>query len=119
MPGSLVNHALPSHGSNSSLTACLSILPAIRAVHPLLFRPQAIHYNESTRLLHADLTLIASRPTELGALQGYFGLILCNQVFEHVPQPFLAAKAIFALLRPGGLLFWTAPFIERRSQREK
>ena len=43
-----------------------------------------------------------------------FDLIVCNQVFEHVPQPFLAAKALFALLKPGGLIFWTAPFMERQ-----
>jgi len=43
-----------------------------------------------------------------------FDLVLCNQVFEHVPQPFQAAKAIFAMLRPGGLLIFTAPFMERQ-----
>ena len=35
------------------------------------------------------------------------------QVFEHVPQPFAAVKALFNLLKPGGLALWTALFMER------
>ena len=42
-----------------------------------------------------------------------FDAIVCNQVFEHVPEPFAAARAIYSLLRPGGILIWTAPFLER------
>lgn len=45
-------------------------------------------------------------------------LIVCarpcvTQVFEHVPEPFASARAMLGFLRPGGLLFWTAPFMER------
>ena len=42
-----------------------------------------------------------------------FDVILCQQVFEHVPQPFTAAGALYRLLRPGGFVFWSAPFMQR------
>ena len=35
------------------------------------------------------------------------------QVFEHVRQPHVAAATLAALLRPGGVVVWTAPFLER------
>ena len=69
------------------------------------------------RQLHADLVALgrdAEANRTWDAAMPRFDLIVCNQVFEHVPQPFLAAKALYALLRPGGLVFWTAPFMERQ-----
>lgn len=42
-----------------------------------------------------------------------FDAIVCTQVFEHLPQPFAAAAALHRLLKPGGLLYWTAPFMQR------
>lgn len=41
-----------------------------------------------------------------------FDLIICNQVFEHISSPFDSAVAVALLLAPGGLLFFTAPFME-------
>ena len=35
------------------------------------------------------------------------------QVFEHLPNPFAAASALHGLLKPGGVLLWTAPFTQR------
>lgn len=37
--------------------------------------------------------------------------IICTQVFEHLAHPETAAKAMFKILRPGGALLLTAPFI--------
>ena len=42
-----------------------------------------------------------------------FSLLVCTQVFEHVRNPHNAADVLYNLLLPGGLLIWTAPFMER------
>lgn len=47
--------------------------------------------------------------TEIAAPDGSFDCILCTEVFEHIPRPDLAVREFARLLRPGGLLFITAP----------
>jgi ubiquinone/menaquinone biosynthesis C-methylase UbiE len=37
-------------------------------------------------------------------------IILCSEVFEHIPNPVLAIKEFSRLLKPGGKLILTAPF---------
>ena len=63
------------------------------------------------RVLHADLTKLES-----GAPAGVpsFDLIVCNEVLEHVPDPFAATRSLYALLKPGGLVIFTAPFACRQ-----
>jgi SAM-dependent methyltransferase len=39
-----------------------------------------------------------------------FDVVLCTEVFEHVPDPLLALKEFARLLRSGGTLLLTAPF---------
>ena len=39
-----------------------------------------------------------------------FDVILCTEVFEHLPEPILAIKEFSRLLRPDGHLIITAPF---------
>ncbi len=41
----------------------------------------------------------------------YFNAIICTQVFEHLAYPEKAAKSLFDLMAPGGILLLTAPFI--------
>lgn len=38
-----------------------------------------------------------------------FDTVLCNQVLEHVPEPFLLMKEIARVLKPGGFLILTTP----------
>jgi SAM-dependent methyltransferase len=40
-----------------------------------------------------------------------FDAILCTEVFEHIPEPSAAIREFARLLRPGGKLILTAPFI--------
>lgn len=40
---------------------------------------------------------------------GYADVILCTEVFEHVPEPLRALREIERLLKPGGRLIFTAP----------
>ena len=70
------------------------------------------------RSLSADLSALAESASA-GKLdlasQGVpaFDLILCEEVLEHVPEPFAATRALLLLLRPGGHVFVTAPFNAR------
>eukprot|EP00798_Chlamydomonas_sp_ICE-L_P000326 gene326-33537_t len=44
-------------------------------------------------------------------LVGVYDIVFCTQVFEHLHDPFLAAREIFAIVRPGGKVIVTAPHI--------
>ncbi len=43
------------------------------------------------------------------APDGYFDVILCTEVLEHIPRPYLAIKEFSRLLKSGGQLFISAP----------
>lgn len=38
-----------------------------------------------------------------------FGLVLCSEVLEHVPQPERALQTLYRILRPGGIAIVTTP----------
>jgi ubiquinone/menaquinone biosynthesis C-methylase UbiE len=40
-----------------------------------------------------------------------FDVVLCTEVLEHIPNPLHALKEFSRVLRPGGILILTAPFI--------
>uniref|UniRef100_A0A7S3EXC4 Methyltransferase type 11 domain-containing protein n=1 Tax=Haptolina ericina TaxID=156174 RepID=A0A7S3EXC4_9EUKA len=65
--------------------------------------------NHKKRTLNADLNRLSASD-----MAGWprFGTIICNQVFEHISSPFQAAVAIAEMLAPGGVLLFTAPFME-------
>lgn len=74
------------------------------------FRPAAIE--------RYDIFDIAAGPgvTVVGDLQhcpqvpdDTYDVIVCTQVLEHVPNPFLAAAELCRILKPGGLLLLTVP----------
>lgn len=54
-----------------------------------------------------DLTMLRRK---LGAAQ--FGFIICAHVLEHVRQPWVAARNIQFLLKPGGRLLVTVPWVQ-------
>jgi SAM-dependent methyltransferase len=39
-----------------------------------------------------------------------FDFVLCLEVLEHVPRPWLAVKELYSVLKPGGVLLLTTPF---------
>ncbi|MEK7623104.1 MAG: class I SAM-dependent methyltransferase [Patescibacteria group bacterium] len=47
-----------------------------------------------------------------GFPDGSFETVFCTQVFEHIPQPWLAALEIKRLLATGGVAIVTAPFLQ-------
>lgn len=39
-----------------------------------------------------------------------FDFVICTDVFEHIPRPWVAARELHAVLKPGGKLLLTTPF---------
>jgi len=46
-----------------------------------------------------------------GMPKNHFNAVICTQVFEHSAYPEKAAKSLFEIMAPGGVLLLTAPFI--------
>jgi SAM-dependent methyltransferase len=60
-------------------------------------------WDQSTLDIVSDITAIPEP-------DGSFDVILCIEVFEHLPNPILAIQEFSRLLQPGGQLILTAPF---------
>jgi SAM-dependent methyltransferase len=45
-------------------------------------------------------------------LKGHFNFVYCSALLEHVQNPFAAAVNIRGLLKPGGQLFFTGPWVQ-------
>jgi hypothetical protein len=54
-----------------------------------------------------DPDFIGSRPE----LQARFGLVVCGALLEHVKDPFLAARNVASLIKPGGHLYYLGPWV--------
>ena len=54
---------------------------------------------------------IVSDITAIPEADASFDAILCSEVFEHLPDPLAAFREFARLLRPGGRLLLTAPFL--------
>lgn len=67
-----------------------------------------------------EITDVVSRPgvhyvcdihEPQGMPKNYFNAVICTQVFEHLAYPEKAARSLFDLMAPNGVLLLTAPFI--------
>lgn len=47
-----------------------------------------------------------------GLSADFFDTVICTQVFEHIPKPWLAVKEINRILKNDGICIVTAPFIQ-------
>jgi ubiquinone/menaquinone biosynthesis C-methylase UbiE len=54
---------------------------------------------------------IVSDITAIPVADGSFDAVLCSEVLEHLPRPEAALRELARILRPGGRLILTAPFI--------
>ena len=53
---------------------------------------------------------LVSDITSIPAPDASFDVVLCTEVFEHLPDPLAALHEMVRLLKPGGSLIFTAPF---------
>jgi len=44
---------------------------------------------------------------------GQYGLIICCSILEHVKNPWLAAETLTKLLKPGGSIYISTPWVQR------
>jgi len=59
---------------------------------------------------HGDLARL-EHPGAAGSLHEQIDFALCNMVFEHVSQPAASARGLFQLMRPGGIVLFSVPFV--------
>jgi SAM-dependent methyltransferase len=60
---------------------------------------------------HSGAVDMHGRADAIPAVDGSFDVVVCTQVLEHVSNPFLAMKEFRRVLREGGLLIATVPFV--------
>lgn len=76
--------------------------------HPTFARALGQHMSYTNTFYHQEPRLDVCAP---GEHAGCYDLVVCSEVFEHVPPPLEPAWAgLFELLRPGGLLVFSVPY---------
>ena len=76
--------------------------------HPALAAALGRHMTYTNTFYHCEPRLDVCAP---GEHTGRYDLVVCSEVFEHVPAPLEPAFAgLFELLRPGGLLVFSVPY---------
>ncbi len=59
--------------------------------------------------LELGLRAVQGELGDVGYPSGHFDVVICSEVFEHVPNPRRLAEEIARVLRPGGLMWATTP----------
>jgi SAM-dependent methyltransferase len=75
------------------------------------YMPEPAQRNRYPEVPHQDLG-------GLSLADASFDFVLCNEVFEHLPDLTGAIREIFRVLKPGGQLLSTFPFFYDRAQTE-
>jgi SAM-dependent methyltransferase len=84
--------------------------------HPTFAHALGRRMSYTNTFYHQEPRLDVCAP---GAHAGRYDLVVCSEVFEHVPPPLAPAWAgLFALLRPGGLLVFSVPYRAGAATRE-
>jgi SAM-dependent methyltransferase len=84
--------------------------------HPALAAALGRRLRYTNTFYHCEPRLDVSAP---GEHAGRYDLVVCSEVFEHVPPPVEPAFAgLFELLRPGGLLVFSVPYHADGETRE-
>jgi len=68
------------------------------------------HEGLQTGVWDTSKTDIVSDILSIPIEKNSFDVILCTEVFEHIPNPIAAIDEFYRLLKPGGILIVTAPF---------
>jgi SAM-dependent methyltransferase len=110
-----IRTALDRHAVHPQGAACLDVGAGEEPLRPDLerrgyaYQSLDITQNRSNSIRYVarlDAPLPAGGPPE-----NHFDLILCTEVLEHVPDWRAAFANMFSLLKPGGIVLITAPFV--------
>lgn len=58
---------------------------------------------------HPNLSFIQASVDTLNLAPASLDVIICNQVYEHVPDPQALIRLIHTLLKPGGIVYFAGP----------
>ena len=84
--------------------------------HPTFARALGRRMTYTNTFYHQEPRLDVCAP---GDHAGRYDLVVCSEVFEHVPPPLEPAwRGLFQLLRPGGLLVFSVPYVAGGETRE-
>jgi SAM-dependent methyltransferase len=73
------------------------------------FVGQVQHYVTADHPPVSPAVQVACDMQHLPFANGSFDTVLCTQVLEHIPRPWLAAGEIMRILKPGGILILSCP----------
>jgi SAM-dependent methyltransferase len=73
--------------------------------------PKATEYEVTDVVERPGVKYVCDIHEPKGMPKDHFNAIICTQVFEHLAYPERAAKSLYELMAPGGILLLTAPFI--------
>lgn len=80
--------------------------PTYKSYFPNASKYEIISVREDPNVdIVADVHNSSSLPVEI------YDSIICTQVFEHLSHPHIAAKSLYSMMKPGGVLLFTVPFI--------
>ena len=116
-------HRVPANATCLGIDVATQYLPIFSSCRPeqmwsLKYEPdqpaapRQPRLDQKRRWLHLDLMSVQSAALA-GKARGIFDLVVMQETFEHIRFPYRAAAALYHLLRPGGLVLWTAPFSTR------
>jgi len=93
-------------GSGVYLPVLARLFPEVTALDlEEAYLSEARRYAET----HPALNVIAGDITRAQFPDGFFDLILCTEVVEHIPDVTAAVREMYRLLRPGGVLVLSTP----------
>jgi SAM-dependent methyltransferase len=83
---------------------------------PLLISPQTkvtqyIGLDFDVNPIHRNTPDITWQKGKIPLVENSVDCVLCTEVFEHCPEPEVVMREIHRVLKPGGFLFFTVPFL--------
>lgn len=114
-----IAHAL-THYTDRDLSSCVCLDVGCSsgvitsAIAPIFRRTVGLEYDETAlraadSAVRAGLALLRGDGMSLPFSDGMIDVIICAQVYEHVPDDARLFAEIYRVLRPGGLVFFSGP----------
>ncbi len=93
----------------SSAVVTQGLAPLFQSIVGIEFDYEALAQSPIPRPFEGNLTLVNGDAMALPFANHSFDVILCAQVYEHVPDDTRLAAEMYRVLRPGGVVFFSGP----------